>query len=63
MADKKKKDSELPKTEKQLKELQALFLENKTNKKIRDEFILLLRQYARSLTLKEIKSLEIYLFF
>ena len=61
MAERKKKNSELPQTEKQLKELQALFMENKANRKVRDEFILLLRQYARSLTLKEIKRKGIFL--
>ena len=61
MAERKKRNSELPQTEKQLKELQALFMENKANRKVRDEFILLLRQYARSLTLKEIKRKGIFL--
>lgn len=62
MEEKKKKNtSELPQTEKQLKELQTLFLQDRNNQKVRDDFILLLRQYARSLTLKEIKKKGIFL--
>ena len=62
MEEKKKKNtSELPQTEKQLKELQTLFLQDRNNQTVRDDFILLLRQYARSLTLKEIKKKGIFL--
>ena len=62
MEEKKKKNtSELPQTEKQLKELQTLFLQDRNNQKVKDDFILLLRQYARSLTLKEIKKKGIFL--
>lgn len=57
----KKNNSGLPQTEKQLKELQTLFLQDRENKKVRDDFILLMRQYARSLTLKEIKKKGIFL--
>lgn len=52
---------EKPQTEKDLAALQQQFLDDKTNKKVFDEYFLLLKVYARSLALKEIKSKKIYL--
>lgn len=44
-----------PETEVRLQELQRDFLQPVCSKQVRDEFFLLLRVYARSITLKEIK--------
>lgn len=44
-----------PETEVKLQELQEQFLNPNCSKRIKDEFFLLLRTYARSITLKEIK--------
>lgn len=50
-----------PDTEAQLQELQLRYLEDRNNKKIFHDYFLLLRNYARSLALKEIKRKNIYL--
>lgn len=59
--EKKKKNSDVPKTELELQELQALYLEDKTNQEINDKYFFLLRTYARSIALKVIKRKGIYL--
>lgn len=55
------KDSSVPQTELELQRLQRLFLEDKSNKDIREQYFLLLRVYARSIALKVIKRKGIYL--
>lgn len=57
----KKGNSEVPKTELELQELQRLYLEDRDNKEISDKYFFLLRTYARSITLKVIKRKGIYL--
>lgn len=51
----------VPDTETSLQELQQKYLENRQDKKIFSDYFLLLRNYARSLALKEIKRKNIYL--
>lgn len=58
---KKVKDSSVPQTELELQRLQKLFLEDKTNKQIREQYFMLLRIYARSIALKVIKRKGIFL--
>ena len=48
-------------TEKNLQELQDLFLKNKDNREISDKFFMLLHTYARSLTLQEVKRKSLFL--
>lgn len=48
-------------TEKNLQELQELFLANRGNQEISDKFFLLLRTYTRSLVLKEVKRKSLFL--
>lgn len=55
------KDSSVPQTELELQRLQKLFLEDKTNKQIREQYFMLLRVYARSIALKVIKRKGIFL--
>lgn len=50
-----------PPTERLCQELQAKFLEPDCPQDVKDEFFLLMRTYARSLTLKEIKRKGIFL--
>lgn len=50
-----------PKTEVELKRLQEAFLSDRSNKEIRDKFFILLKVYARSIALKEIKRKGIFL--
>lgn len=50
-----------PETEKMLRELQDKFLEDKSNIKVKQEFFTLMRTYTRSLALKEIKRINIFL--
>lgn len=57
----KPKDTETPKTELELQELQKKFLADRSDKKVREEYFLLLRIYARSIALKVIKRKGIYL--
>lgn len=56
-----KKNIEPPETELRLKDLQERFLEDRNNKKVFEEYFLLLRTYARSIALKEIKRKNIFL--
>ena len=56
-----KKDTPPPETEIRLRELQDQFLKDKSNSQVRDEFFLMLRDYARSLTLQRIKRSAIFL--
>lgn len=53
--------SQPPETELKCQELQALYLQPDCPQSIKEEYFLLLRTYARSLTLKNIKRLGIYL--
>ena len=48
-------------TEKNLQQLQALFLADRNNKKVSDEFFMLMHTYARSLTLQEVKRKSLFL--
>ena len=57
----KKKNSDIPKTELELQELQELYLGDKSNQEIMDRYFSLLRVYARSIALKVIKRKGIYL--
>lgn len=57
----KAKDSSVPQTELELQKLQDLFLEDKSNKRVRDDYFTLLRIYARSIALKVIKRKGIFL--
>ena len=57
----KPKDTETPKTELELQELQKKFLADRSDKKVREEYFMLLRVYARSIALKVIKRKGIYL--
>jgi len=52
---------EKPQTEQDLELLQEQYLADPHNKKVFDEYFLLLKVYARSLALKEIKRKKIYL--
>ena len=57
----KAKDSTVPQTELELQRLQKLFIEDKSNKEIREQYFMLLRVYARSIALKVIKRKGIFL--
>jgi len=57
----KKGSSDVPETERKLQELQKLFLADRNNQKIFEEYFLLLRKYTRSLTLKKIKRKNLFL--
>lgn len=50
-----------PQTEIDLERLQELYLKDRTNKEVLDEYFLLLKVYARSLALKEIGRKKIFL--
>ena len=54
-------NSDIPKTELECQRLQKLFLDPNCPQNIKDEFFLLLRTYARSIALKQIKRTGIYL--
>ena len=56
-----KKTTTPPETELDLQVLQQKFLENRSDKKNFEEYFMLLRTYARSITLKEIKRKNIFL--
>ena len=56
-----KKTTTPPETELDLQLLQQKFLENRSDKKNFEEYFILLRTYARSITLKEIKRKNIFL--
>lgn len=56
-----KKDTPPPETELRLRDLQSQYLQDKNNTQVRDEFFLMLRDYARSLTLQRIKRSAIFL--
>lgn len=56
-----KKNTAPPETELDLQKLQAKFLEDRNNKKVFEEYFMLLRTYARSIALKEIKRKNIFL--
>lgn len=58
---KKKKSSDVPQTELELRRLQELYLEDSSNQEVMDKYFFLLRTYARSLALKTIKKKGIYL--
>lgn len=53
--------SNIPQTELECQRLQKLFLDPDCPQNIKDEFFLLLRTYARSIALKQIKRTGIYL--
>lgn len=57
----KKISSDVPETERKLQELQKLFLADRNNQKVFEEYFLLLRTYTRSLTLKQIKRKNLFL--
>jgi len=57
----KKLNSDVPPTELELRSLQELYLQDKNNQVVVDKYFLLLRTYARSLILKKIKKLGIFL--
>jgi len=56
-----KKTTPPPETEIELQQLQAQFLADRNNSEVRDKFFLLIRQYARSVALKNIKRTGIFL--
>lgn len=56
-----KKSTPPPPTEVELQNLQKRFFMDRTDASVRDEFFLLMRRYARSLALKNIKRTNIYL--
>ena len=58
---KKKKTPNIPPTELELQRLQELYLEDRNNQKVVDDYFFLLRTYARSIALKVIKRKGIYL--
>ena len=58
---KKKPASDVPETERNLRTLQASFLADRDNQQVFNDFFLLLRKYARSLTLKKIKRKNLFL--
>lgn len=58
---KKGESSGIPETEMRLRTLQEEYMKEDCSEEVKDEYILLLKAYARSLTLKEIKKLRIYL--
>ena len=45
-----------PATEIELEELQDLYLKDKDNKEVRDKYFILLKNYARSITLKILRK-------
>lgn len=47
---------EKPATEVELEELQELYLQDKDNKEVRDRYFILLKNYARSITLKILRK-------
>lgn len=51
----------LPETEQKLRQLQDRYVAEDCTKQERDEFFMLLRSYARSIALKNIKSKNVYL--
>lgn len=57
----KKVTSDVPETERRLQELQKLFLADRNNQQVFEEYFLLLRTYTRSLTLKQIKRKNLFL--
>ena len=57
----KKVISDVPETERRLQELQKLFLADRNNQQVFEEYFLLLRTYTRSLTLKQIKRKNLFL--
>ena len=58
---KKKPESDVPETERNLRTLQAAFLADRNNQQVFNDYFLLLRKYARSLTLKKIKRKNLFL--
>lgn len=56
-----KKNTDIPQTEIELRELQDLYLKNKGDKEITGKYFMLLRTYARSIALKVIKRKGIFL--
>lgn len=56
-----KKDTPPPTTELELQELQRQFLADRNNQEVHDKFFYLLRNYARSIALKNIKRTNIFL--
>lgn len=58
---KKPTNSDTPQTELELQKLQNLYLEDRSNKQVSDEYFMLMRTYARSIALKVIKRKSIFL--
>lgn len=54
-------DKNIPKTELELRKLQEEFLKDMTNSEVRDKMFMLIRIYARSLVLKNLKKTGKYL--